>query len=86
VGGPAGSRPAGEEEAALDAWLALDPRHRGALLRAQAGMAMLDRCRALHDDDAPEQAPQDEAPMTMPAGAPPGAKPWRWPAWAWQAG
>ncbi|GHC94593.1 FecR family protein [Novosphingobium pokkalii] len=53
---------AGEEEAALDAWLALDPRHRGALLRAQAGMALLDRCRALHDDDAPEQAPQDEAP------------------------
>jgi transmembrane sensor len=35
------------EQAALDAWLAQDTRHGGALLRAQAGMALLDRCRAL---------------------------------------
>jgi transmembrane sensor len=66
---------AGEEEAALDAWLALDPRHRGALLRAQAGMALLDRCRALHDDDAPEQAPHGgRCPMGARHPAPsPGA-------------
>lgn len=37
----------GEEQAALDAWLATDSRHRGALLRAQAVFASFDRTRAL---------------------------------------
>lgn len=36
-----------DEQAALDAWLALAPRHEGALLRAQGALAYLDRGRAL---------------------------------------
>lgn len=36
-----------EEAAQLDAWLAEDRRHRGALLRAQAAWSLLDRGRAL---------------------------------------
>ena len=44
------------ERAALDAWLAEDGRHRGALLRAQAALSFLDRARALNgvDDRPPE--------------------------------
>lgn len=40
------------EGAALDAWLAEDARHRGALLRALAGLSLLDRGRALGGLDA----------------------------------
>jgi transmembrane sensor len=38
-----------DEQAELDAWRALDPRHDGALLRAQGALAYLDRGRALGD-------------------------------------
>ncbi|WP_179562613.1 FecR domain-containing protein [Sphingomonas sp. R3G8C] len=56
-----------QEEAALDAWLGEDTRHRGALLRAQAGMALLDRCRALGSggeaaDDAGDAGPGEDGP------------------------
>ncbi len=50
------------EAAALDAWLAADSRHRGALLRAQAGMALLDRCRALGSGDDAAAGAEEEAP------------------------
>ena len=42
-----------ERDAELSAWLAADPRHRGAFLRAQAALLMVDRTRAL-PDPAPE--------------------------------
>ena len=48
------------EQAQLAAWLQDDPRHRGALLRAQAALSLLDRGRAL---SGIEQAAQDEAPL-----------------------
>jgi len=54
-------RPLGpEEQAALDAWLAEDERRGGALLRAEAALAYLDRGRALAgapaaDEDAGEE-------------------------------
>lgn len=44
-----------EECAALDGWLSDDCRHRGALLRAQAVSALLDRGRALGGSDQDEQ-------------------------------
>lgn len=44
-----------DEDAELEAWLAEDPRRRGALLRAEATLAYLDRGRALaHADDMAE--------------------------------
>jgi transmembrane sensor len=44
------------ESAALETWLAEDGRHRGALLRALAGLSLLDRGRALGGlDDAPTE-------------------------------
>lgn len=43
------------EEAALDAWLAQDPLHQGALLRAQATLAYIDRGRALAPGGAFQQ-------------------------------
>lgn len=51
-----------EERAALDAWLAADRRHRGALLRAQAALSLLDRGRALapRPTDAPEESEETE--------------------------
>jgi len=42
------------ERARLDAWLAADRRHKGALLRARAAMSVLDRCRILAGSDAAE--------------------------------
>jgi transmembrane sensor len=47
---------ANEESDALSDWLTQDARHRGALLRAQAGMLALNRARALESvqDDAGE--------------------------------
>ena len=48
------------EQAELSAWLQDDPRHRGALLRAQAALSLLDRGRAL---SGIEQGAQDEAPL-----------------------
>ncbi|MCW1988529.1 UNVERIFIED_ORG: transmembrane sensor [Sphingomonas sp. R1F5B] len=56
-----------QEEAALDAWLAADPRHRGALLRAQAGMALLDRCRALGTGDGSGDDGAADAEEDVPA-------------------
>lgn len=38
-----------ERDAELSAWLAADPRRRGAFLRAQAALLMVDRTRALPD-------------------------------------
>ncbi|MEJ2408792.1 MAG: FecR domain-containing protein [Novosphingobium sp.] len=43
-----------DEQARLDAWLAEDRRHQGALLRARAAMDLLDCCRA------PAQSSSDE--------------------------
>lgn len=56
-----------QEAAALDAWLAADPRHRGALLRAQAGMALLDRCRALGTGDGSGDDGAADAEEDVPA-------------------
>ena len=47
------------ERVALSAWLAEDGRHRGALLRAQAALSLLDRGRALGSPEAEE----GEAPV-----------------------
>ncbi|USI74774.1 FecR family protein [Sphingomonas morindae] len=44
------------ERAALESWLAADGRHRGALLRAQAAMSLLDRGRALSGGEAEPEA------------------------------
>jgi transmembrane sensor len=46
------------EQAALDAWLAVDPRRAGLLLRAEAALAYLDRGRAFAEpvfEEAPRQ-------------------------------
>ena len=45
------------EQSELDAWLGEDERREGALLRAQATLAYLDRGRALHANDAPSVRP-----------------------------
>jgi len=45
-----------DEQAALDAWLAEESRRRGALLRAEAALAYLDRGRALPESEAPANA------------------------------
>ena len=45
------------EQAELDAWLGEDERREGALLRAQATLAYLDRGRALHANDAAPARP-----------------------------
>lgn len=45
-----------EEQVALEAWLADDRRHQGALLRAQAALSLLDRGRALNVRDEAEPA------------------------------
>src|SRR5690606_14690010 len=50
-----------DEEVALDAWIGGDSRRRGALVRAQAAWALLDRAQVLgpvdqgaHEDEAAE--------------------------------
>jgi transmembrane sensor len=48
----AGDLPA-DDQALLDAWLAVDPRHGGALLRAQGALSWLDRGRALGGGEVP---------------------------------
>ncbi|MEJ7932715.1 FecR domain-containing protein [Sphingobium sp. AN558] len=53
------------EEAALDHWLAQDPLHQGALLRAQAILVYLDRGRALAAGSAP--VPQETGEEEPPA-------------------
>ncbi|PXA83451.1 iron dicitrate transport regulator FecR [Nostoc sp. 3335mG] len=47
------------EQAALEAWMYADRRHRGALLRAQAALSLLDRGRALGpiEEEAADEAP-----------------------------
>lgn len=47
-----------EEQAELDQWLAADIRHRGALLRARASWADLDRLAALRGHGGPEPSPR----------------------------
>lgn len=42
---------------ALDAWLARDPRHAGALLRAMAGLSVIDRVIATADEPQPVRPP-----------------------------
>ncbi|MEJ7927823.1 FecR domain-containing protein [Sphingobium sp. AN641] len=54
------------EEADLATWLAADPLHQGALLRAQATLAYLDRGRALLANGA---CADDPAPVEAAAGA-----------------
>jgi transmembrane sensor len=51
-----------DEQHALEHWLDADRRHRGALLRAQAALSLLDRGRAL----APREDEQEEAPEAAP--------------------
>ncbi|GBQ29702.1 DUF4880 domain-containing protein [Gluconacetobacter azotocaptans] len=51
-----GALPA-QAQAALDAWLASDTRHRGAFVRAQAIWLSLDRARALHAPAPPAVTP-----------------------------
>jgi transmembrane sensor len=46
----------------LEAWLAVDERHAGALLRAEAALAYLDRGRALGGKIADEEQRQSEPP------------------------
>lgn len=59
----------GDEQAALDAWLAADRRHRGALLRAQAVFAQFDRARALGPSEAdPVEAPRSRRWLLRGAG------------------
>jgi transmembrane sensor len=45
-----------DQQAALDAWLALDSRHAGALLRAQATLSCMDDA-LVADSDQPSEAP-----------------------------
>jgi transmembrane sensor len=52
------------EQAALDAWLASDPRCRGAYLRAQAGLRYLDQARVVQDEAEPARTPP--APRRRP--------------------
>lgn len=52
-------------KADLDAWLAKDPRHAGALLRAEAGLSYVSRARAL----APASPAQFKRPLTRRAFA-----------------
>jgi transmembrane sensor len=56
---------AASEQAALDAWLKQDMRHRGALVRAQAAWLDLDRVAAL----APIESPQEREPEVLPPDA-----------------
>lgn len=51
------------ETAELGAWTAADVRHRGALARAQAAFAYLDRAKALGPNFAPGAAPQVASPV-----------------------
>lgn len=50
-----------EEQATLDAWLAGDPRRRGAYLRAKAGLRYIDQARAVQD-----RAPEPVEPVELP--------------------
>lgn len=61
------------EEQALDAWLAAEPRRRGALLRAEAALAYLDRGRALGEGTAedPLSGQTDAAAEASETGAMP---------------
>ncbi|HEY0799849.1 MAG TPA: FecR domain-containing protein [Steroidobacteraceae bacterium] len=52
-----------ETQAQLDQWLDADPRHRGALLRARAAWADLDRLAALSGHREP-QGPMEMSPKT----------------------
>jgi transmembrane sensor len=49
------------EQVQLDAWVAADPRHQGALLRAQAGWRDLDRLAALHGPQGVQHITADPA-------------------------
>jgi transmembrane sensor len=53
---------AASEQAALDAWLAADIRHRGALVRAQAVWLDLDRVAALAPESPREREPNSPPP------------------------
>jgi transmembrane sensor len=55
-----------DEQTELDQWLAADTRHRGALLRARAAWADLDRLAALRGDVPPARSEEDEdAPLQL---------------------
>lgn len=51
-----------DEQQALDAWLAADERRQGALLRAEAALAYLDRGRALAETDGVPAEERSAAP------------------------
>jgi transmembrane sensor len=57
-----------EERSALDVWLDADPRHRGALVRAQSAWLDLDRLAALGAErQGAERAKEPPAPAAAPA-------------------
>jgi transmembrane sensor len=60
------------EQSALDEWMYADRRHRGALLRAQAALSLLDRGRALgpieEEASEPEAAPDRRQFLKFGAG------------------
>jgi transmembrane sensor len=69
-------------QAELDAWLGADRRHRGAFVRAQAILSLLDAAPA-----APRVADRDGADEGKPDSAGPRGRGWRnWPGWAKPAG
>ena len=59
------------ERSALEAWMYADRRHRGALLRAQAALSLLDRGRALGpiEEESTEAAPAADRRQFLRFGA-----------------
>lgn len=56
-----------DRQAELDAWLAADPRHRGAYLRAQAGLRLLDHARVVRTVLPQPGRPRPQAWARRPA-------------------
>lgn len=59
-----------DERAVLEAWLAADRRHRGALVRAQAGLSLIDNARAPRPEIVPFPEPVRSAPRWRPFSRP----------------
>jgi transmembrane sensor len=74
-----------EEQTRLDAWVGADPRHQGALLRAQAGWRDLDRLAALHGQLSIESTGASALASTDAAPEVPSWKARFTPAWRYAA-